>query len=137
MNSLVFLCLLLFQTDIPYRMLNADLSKAKEADFAVSIERPIARADLEKVVCRVIIKESTLKFERIIVRVFVGLRSYVKDEEYDEPVAATAEKQLGWYVWNRTLPRVRGRLVIMKSADGSPRDPWDSQDFSHEKSCGK
>lgn len=137
MNFLFLLCLVLFQADIPYRMLNADLSKPKEADYAISIERPIGRTDLERVVCKVLVKEAALKFERVNVRVFVGLRAYVKDEEYDEPVAATAEKQLGWYVWNRTLPRVRGRLVLMKAMDGTPLAPWDAKDFSHENTCRK
>src|SRR5262245_33981630 len=122
-----------------YRLLRADLPKPgerfKETEFAVSIDRPISRSAIEGLICRVLTKESPPKSDRLTIRVFVGLTEYVPPVESESEEAAADDHQIAWYVWNPNLPRVRGRLVLMKDADGNPLDQWQSQEFNHPKAC--
>jgi hypothetical protein len=125
--------------EMPYRVLRAELPKSgerfKETEFAVSIDRPLSRAAIEGLICRVLVKESPPKSDRLTIRVFVGLSEYVPPVESEMDEAASDDHQIAWYVWNPSLPRVRGRLVLMKDADGNPLDQWQSQEFNHPKVC--
>ncbi len=118
--------------EIPYRLLRADFAKEgareKEVAFAVSVDRAMDRTEVEGLVCRILNSEKPPKYQILNIRVFVNLDEYIPDDE---------SSQLAWYVWNRTLPRVRGRLVMMKTMDGGTLDPWQSREFNHEKVCSR
>ena len=125
--------------DIPYRLLRSDLPKAsdrmKEAAFAVSVDRPVNRADVERLVCQILVKEKPPRYQTLNIRVFVDLNEYTPAIDSPDLDSINEQHQLAWYVWNRTLPRVRGRLVMTKDIDGNPLDPWQSREFNHEKAC--
>jgi len=126
--------------EIPYRLLRADLPKPgerfKETEFAVSIDRGLSRSAIEGLICRILVKENPPKSDRLTIRIFLGLTEYIPPpvESESEETAADSH-QVAWYVWNPSLPRVRGRLVLMKDADGNPLDQWQSQEFNHPRVC--
>jgi hypothetical protein len=125
--------------EIPYRLLRADLPKPgerfKQTELAVSVDRPISRLGAEGLICRILTKENPPKSDRLTIRVFLGLTEYVPPVESETEETATDTHQFAWYVWNPSLPRVRGRLVLMKDADGNPLDQWQSEEFNHPKAC--
>jgi hypothetical protein len=126
--------------EIPYRLLRLDLPKSgerfKETELAVSIDRPLGRSAIEGLICRILVKENPPKSDRLTIRLFIGLTEYVPPPvESETEETATDNRQIAWYVWNPSLPRVRGRLVLMKGADGNPLDQWQSQEFNHTKVC--
>ena len=129
MTPLLLLILLFGQAkeakDIPYRLLTSKIpassDRLKEATFIVSVERSISRAEAERLICQILAKEQPPKFEKLNIQVFIN--------------TDIAENQLAWYTWDSKLPRIRGRLVVAKDADGNPFDQLQSREFNHEKTC--
>ena len=130
---MIYLLLLMLQTqDASYYILKSNLSppseRVKAAEFFVSVDRPLSRDGVQKLICKLLNTEKPPKFDRLDISIFVGLEKYQEPEE-SEPY------QLARYVWNHTLPRVRGRLVMMKGEDNRPLDPWQSSEFEQDRVC--
>jgi hypothetical protein len=125
--------------EIPYRLLRADLPKPgerfKEMELAVSIDKPLSRSAIEGLICRILVKENPPRSNRLTIRVFVGLTEYFPPVESETEETVVDTHQIAWYVWNPSLPRVRGRLVLMQDANGNALDQWQSQEFNHPKAC--
>ncbi len=146
MTSLFLIMMLLAQearggkpAPVPYRLLKLDLPNAadpvKEISVAVSVERSLSRPGVEKLICQILGNEKPRKNARLNMRVFLNLDACIPDVDPDSPQGENGRHQLAWYVWTRSLPRVRGRLVISKDAAGNQLEPWQSREFDHEKSC--
>jgi len=88
----------------------------------------MSRSRVESLLCKILANEKPPKVDRLTVMIFVGLGEYLPENNYEQ-------HQLAWYVWNPNLPRVRGRLVLMKDPDGNPLDQWQSREFNHPKAC--
>ena len=139
MTSFLILLIVLGQrstpAEIPYRLLASSLpnsaDRLKEASFAVSVDRPMGRSEVEQLVCNVLAKEQPPKFEKLNIFVFIKLDQYVFGDESPD----TLDHQLAWYAWNSQLPRVRGRLVMTRDTDGRRFDQLQSREFNKEKSC--
>jgi hypothetical protein len=127
----VLLILLLLQQDA-YHMLKEILPQADErvkaAEYFVSVDKPLNRSGVEKLICQIINSEKPPKFDRLDISIFVGLEKYQGLEDSDP-------FQLARYVWNHSLPRVRGRLVMMKGEDNRSLDPWQSSEFEQDRVC--
>ena len=143
MSVLLFMLMLWAQTpagkagEIPYRLLRADLPKPgerfKQTELAVSVDQPTSRLGVEGLICRILTKENPPRSDRLTIRVFLGLTEYVPPVESETEETATDTHQFAWYVWNPSLPRVRGRRSAIprrpitpglpRRMDGPPRRP--------------
>ena len=135
----LFSIILLLAQGTSYRLLKADLPKAtdrlKEAVFAVSVERSTGRTEVESLICQVLAKEKPPKYEKLTILVFVDLDEYLPADDSVDLAEKNSRHQLAWYVWDRSLPRIRGRLVMMKDSSGDALDPWQSREFNQDKAC--
>src|SRR5262245_33624277 len=126
------LILMLLGQATSYRVLKANVpgpgDRVKAAEYFVTVEQPLNRSGVEKLICQILNSEKPPKFDRVDISIFVGLDKYQTPED-------SAPYQLARYVWNHTLPRVRGRLVLMKSEDNRPLDPWQSSEFEQDRAC--
>ena len=115
-----------------YQMLKANLprpgDRVKAAEYFVSVEQPLNRSGVEKLICQILNSEKPPKFDRLDISIFVGLEKFREPEDSDP-------YQLARYVWNHALPRVRGRLVLMKSENNRPLYPWQSSEFEQDRVC--
>ena len=125
--------------DIPYRLLRSEIpqrsDRLKEASFAVSVDRPLSRENVQILICRILIKEQPPRFEKLNILVFVDLDEYIPSNGSALLEQKNTAHQLAWYVWNGKLPKVRGRLVMIKDTDGNPLDQLQSREFDLEKNC--
>src|SRR6266404_4278332 len=108
-------------SEIPYRLLWSD--KLGEGDrsqigYVVSVDRLLDRADIEKLICQVVLKENPLRFSWLAISIYHQLNDYMPPNGAPTLEAILRDHAVAYYRWNVSLPDSRNRLLLVRNRQG-------------------